>query len=120
MQRLQLTEERAPLDVFVRRHLERETIYRRQTKERRLLVAARAAASPEGPIRQLQREALAERSLRLRLTVVLRIGKAAPRRAHRERRDASEIALRIAGVVQLRDRVLHFGLARDAEVQGGQ
>ena len=52
--------------------------------------------------------------------LLLRVGESAPRRAHGERRDAREIALGVAGVVELGDRVRHFGLTGDADVQRRQ
>src|SRR5207237_1216645 len=39
---------------------------------------------------------------------------------HASASDAREIALAIAGLVELRDRVLHFRVAGDTEIEGGE
>jgi hypothetical protein len=54
------------------------------------------------------------------LPFVTRVGEAAPRCPHGERCDAREVALGITGIVELRDRVLHFGLTRHTEVERRQ
>src|SRR3954469_15150309 len=117
-ERCQLAFEGAALDVFVRCHLERKTIHRRQAKERRRLLRAGAAASPEGTVRELQRDAFGEAVAGgLDQSFVGCVGDAAPLRSHCKGRDTREVAFAIAGFVELRDGVLHLGIARDAKVQ---
>jgi hypothetical protein len=47
----------------------------------------------------------------------MRVRKSSPRRAHRERCDSREIPFGVRRFVELRDRVLHFRLTRNADVQ---
>src|SRR5207247_870442 len=117
----ELAGERATLDVLVRRHLQRQSVDGRKPEEWCGLVAPRPAASPERTVCELKRDALGEAAAhRLDEPLVRRVGDAPPARAHRERRDAREVPLTVAGFVELGDRVLHFGVARNTEIERRQ
>src|SRR5690242_5696965 len=121
VQRVELAGERAALSILVGGHLERKAVGDGQAEERGAQLAPRPAARPERAVGELHREPLGEREARREDGLgVGGVGKQSPRCAQRERGHTRKVAVGVARIIQLGDRVAHVGSGGRTDVERGQ